>query len=215
LAIVGTVPCPRMAAPREERSLDERDLDPDPHRQFQRWFEDAVAAGEAMPAAMAVATVGVDGLPRVRMMLLEDADARGFVFQTNLDSPKAADLAALPQAALAFFWPMLLRQVRVTGPVSALSRAEVAAYYARAPSAIQAMIRACQQSQVIADRATLERAFASALVANDPSVPAHWGGYRLAVDTIEFWQGRTNRLQDRLRYSRQPAGDWKIERLVP
>jgi pyridoxamine 5'-phosphate oxidase len=202
-----------MAAPPEERSLDERDLDPDPHRQFQRWFADAVAAGEPMPGAMAVATVGVDGLPRVRMMLLEDADARGFTFQTNLDSPKAADLAALPQAALAFFWPTLLRQVRVTGPVAALSRAEVAAYFARTPAGIQAMIRACQQSQVIPDRATLERAYASA--ADEAGVPAHWGGYRLAVDAIEFWQGRANRLQDRLRYTRQAAGNWKIERLVP
>jgi pyridoxamine 5'-phosphate oxidase len=167
-----------------------------------------------MPNAMALATSSLDGTPSVRMVLLDDVDERGFVFQTNLESPKAADLTAQPRAALAFFWPRLLRQVRVTGRVSTLTREEATAYYAREPSAIQAMLRACHQSQVIASRAELEDAYAAALQAPGASIPAHWGGYRLYVSTIEFWQGRQNWLQDRLRYTRA-ASAWRIERLVP
>jgi pyridoxamine 5'-phosphate oxidase len=114
-----------------------------------------------------------------------------------------------------FFWPRLVRQVRVTGSVSLLDRAEVAAYFSAAPSAIQAMIRACRQSTVIPDRATLERAYLAAMGSSSAEgVPAHWGGYRLHIDTIEFWQGRQNWLQDRLRYTRSGDG-WRIERLVP
>jgi len=149
------------------------------------------------------------------MVLIEDVDERGFAFQTNLDSPKARDLIAVPYAAAAFFWPRLLRQVRVTGSVSALSRAEVAAYFDAAPQGIKAMLRACRQSQVIPDRAALERSFAEALASEDTGVPDDWGGYRLRVESIEFWQGRQNWLQDRLRYTRTPEGSWRIERLVP
>jgi pyridoxamine 5'-phosphate oxidase len=203
-----------LSAP-DEPTLDESDLDPEPHQQFKRWFAEAVAAGEPMPAAMSLATVGTDGLPRVRMMLLEQADEGGFTFQTNLEGPKAAELAAVPHAALAFFWPSLVRQVRVTGPIAEVSRAEVAAFFAQAPGGVQTMIRACRQSQVIPDRAALEQAYAEAHATADTSLPAHWGGYRLAAHSIEFWQARPNWLQDRLRYTRQPSGAWKIERLVP
>jgi pyridoxamine 5'-phosphate oxidase len=199
----------------DERSLSEIDLDPEPSRQFNRWFAEAIALGERMPGAMALATVGTDGLPRVRMMQLEDVDERGFTFQTNLDGPKAGELAALPHAALAFFWPSLLRQVRVTGAVSLLSRDEVAAYFDRAPSGIQTMIRACRQSDVIPDRAALLQVFNASLASGDTTLPPHWGGYRVAPQTIEFWQGRPNWLQDRLRYTRQSVGGWTIERLVP
>ena len=151
---------------------------------------------------MALATVGEDGLPSLRMMLLEDFDSRGFVIQTNLESPKARALAATPAAALAFYWPLLVRQVRVTGRVEPLPRDEMAGYFAQAPSGVQAMLRACHQSQVIADRSELERMFAESVKSSDTGLPAHWGGYRLVVATIEFWQGRENWLQDRLRYTR-------------
>jgi pyridoxamine 5'-phosphate oxidase len=203
-----------MASAQNERTLSESDLDPDPHRQFQAWLAEATAAGEQAPNAMALATVGPDGLPSLRMMLLEDFDERGFVIQTNLESPKAQALQATPYAALAFFWPGLLRQVRVTGSVSPLTRDEMTGYYAQAPSGVQAMLRACRQSQVIADRSELERLYAASLASHETGLPDHWGGYRLRVATIEFWQGRENWLQDRLRYTRTPGG-WRIERLIP
>jgi pyridoxamine 5'-phosphate oxidase len=208
------LPEPHDAA--AERSLAEADLDPEPHRQFQHWFGEAVAAGEPMPWALALASVDAAGAPAVRMMMLEDVDERGFAFQTNLESPKARDFARQPAAALTFFWPRLVRQVRATGTVARLSAAEVAAYYGRAPVGIQAMIRAARQSTVIPDRAALVAAFEAELRApSADGVPPHWGGYRLHVATIEFWQGRPNWLQDRLRYTRQPDDTWRIERLVP
>jgi pyridoxamine 5'-phosphate oxidase len=202
-----------MSAGPRERSLCESDLAPDPHRQFRLWLDEATAAGEPLASAMALATVGADGLPSLRMMLLEDVDERGFVFQTNLDSPKALALAATPAAALAFFWPLLVRQVRVTGRVEPLARHEVATYFARTPLDVQTMLRACRQSQVIGNRAELERMYTAA-AASDSGLPDHWGGYRLHVATIEFWQGREHWLQDRLRYTHTGAG-WRIERLAP
>jgi pyridoxamine 5'-phosphate oxidase len=204
-----------MVTWQDERTLSEDQLDPEPHRQFALWLREAVDAGEPMANAMALATAGADGVPDVRMVLFEDVDERGFTFQTNLDSPKALALTAVPRAALVFFWPRLLRQVRVSGSVTPLDRNEVAAYFSAAPSAIQAMIRACHQSTVIPDRSALERAYLAALSSSsEDGVPAHWGGYRLQIETIEFWQGRQNWLQDRLRYTRT-VGGWRIERLVP
>jgi len=203
-----------MVTWQDELTLSEDQLDSEPHRQFALWLREAVDAGEPMANAMALATVGADGMPAVRMVLFEDVDERGFTFQTSLESPKAMALAVVPRAAVVFFWPLLVRQVRVTGSVSLLDREEVAAYFSAAPSAIQTMIRACHQSTVIADRGVLERAYAMALGSNEVGVPAHWGGYRLYIDTIEFWQGRQNWLQDRLRYTRREEG-WRIERLVP
>ena len=204
-----------MQSPDAERSLSEIDLDPDPHRQFHKWFQEAIAAGEPMPGAMALATVSQDGLPSVRMMQLEDVDERGITFQTNLDSPKAHHLAGLPRAAVAVFWPLLLRQVRVTGSIGALTRDEVRAYHNRLPPGVHAMLQACRQSQVIADRAELEALYAAAMKEPADGVPKDWGGYRLRVETIEFWQGRPNWLQDRMRYTRTDDGAWRIERLVP
>jgi pyridoxamine 5'-phosphate oxidase len=203
-----------MTSAQHERALSESDLDPDPHRQFRTWLDEATAAGEQVPNAMALATVGPDGLPGLRMMLLEDVDERGFVIQTNLESPKAHALQATPHAALAFFWPHLLRQVRVTGSVAPLALEDLATYWARTPPGVQAMLRACRQSQVIADRSALEHLYAASLQSTERGRPDHWGGYRLRVATIEFWQGRENWLQDRLRYTRTPNG-WRIERLVP
>jgi len=200
-----------------ERTLDEADLAAEPQRQFQRWLADAEAAGEPQPRAMALATASPDGLPAVRMVLLQQVDERGFTFETNLDSPKAADLRANPRAGLVFYWPRLGRQVRVSGAVAPLDRADVAASYAAQPTDVRAMLRFAQQSHVVADRAALERAYALSLASADgqrPTLPDHWGGYRLTVETIEFWQARAHWLQDRLRYARA-AGGWRIERLVP
>jgi pyridoxamine 5'-phosphate oxidase len=201
-----------------ERTLSEADLDPDPLRQFQRWLQEAWAAGEPLANAMAVATTAPDGAPSVRMVLLDQADERGFAFQTNLDSPKAHHLTARPLAALLFFWPRLLRQVRVTGRVSRIADEEVRGWFASAPPDIQAMIRACRQSQPIADRAALEQLWWAALQEapqGGAPMPGDWGGFRVSLDSIEFWQGRAHRLQDRLRLTRQPDGGWHLERLIP
>jgi pyridoxamine 5'-phosphate oxidase len=149
------------------------------------------------------------------MVLLERLDARGFVFQTNLESPKARDLASTPQAAVTFFWPSFIRQVRVSGAVEELSRTEAQSYFAPMPDEIQAMLRACRQSEVIADRATLERAFQEAVASRERSLPDYWGAYRLVPEWIEFFQGRQHWLQDRLRYTRLRDEGWQIERLVP
>jgi pyridoxamine 5'-phosphate oxidase len=203
-----------MVTWQDKLTLSEHELDAEPHRQFATWLREAIDAGEPMANAMALATSDAAGLPAVRMVLFEDVDERGFTFQTNLESPKAQALAAVPRAAVVFFWPLLVRQVRVTGPVSVLGRDEVGAYFSASPSAIQTMIRACRQSTVIPDRAALEQAYALALGSGEEGVPAHWGGYRLHIETIEFWQGRQNWLQDRLRYTRDGAA-WRIERLVP
>jgi pyridoxamine 5'-phosphate oxidase len=201
-----------------ERSLSEQDLDPDPLRQFQRWLDQAWASGEPMANAMALATTGPDGAPTARMVLLTRADEHGFAFETNLDSPKAEHIAAQPRVALLFFWPILLRQVRISGRVTRLPDDEVRASFQAAPPEVQAMIRACRQSRTIPDRASLERLWSQAL-AEAPTggapMPADWGGYRVSIDSIEFWQGRAHRLQDRLRVSRRSDGTWLLERLVP
>lgn len=201
-----------------QRSLSEHDLDPDPVRQFQMWLDEAWQSGEPMANAMALATTGLDGTPSVRMVLLDRADERGFAFQTNVDSPKAHHIAAQPRASLLFFWPILLRQIRVTGHVSRLPDDEVRAAFTGLPAEVQAMIRACRQSQPIADRSALERLWSAAL-AQAPQggapMPVDWGGYRVSLDSIEFWQGRDHRLQDRLRLTRRSDGSYALERLVP
>lgn len=202
----------------DERSLSERDLDPDPLRQFRRWLDEAWASGEPMANAMALATTADDGSPTARMVLLIDVDERGFAFETSLISPKAEHLRQVPRAALLFFWPRLLRQVRVTGPVSWIARDEVQQSFAKAPPEIQAMLRACRQSTVIADRQSLENAWQEALKeapSGGAPMPEDWGGYRVSMESIEFWQGRANRLQDRLRLTRNAEDRWKLERLMP
>jgi pyridoxamine 5'-phosphate oxidase len=204
-----------MTSAADERSLLESDLDPDPHRQFAVWFQEALAAREPMPGAMALATVDAEGAPSLRMMLLEHFDERGFIIQTNLHSPKAEHLERSPRAALAFFWPLLVRQVRVTGTVSEISRTEMASYFANTPDGVRAMLRACRQSQPIASRAALEQLYADSVATGELDLPDHWGGYLLTVESIEFWQGRPNWLQDRLRYTRERGGGWRIERLIP
>jgi pyridoxamine 5'-phosphate oxidase len=198
-------------------ALAEADVDADPVVQFGRWFEQAEAAGLLEPTAMTLATATPDGRPSARMVLLRGFDERGFCFYTNYQSRKGVELAANPWAALVFWWGELERQVRIEGPVEPTSRAESEAYFSSRPQGSQLSAAASPQSRVIPDRAVLERRVAElATEASDGQVPLpdFWGGYRLTHEVVEFWQGRPNRLHDRLRYRR--AGDaWKIERLAP
>lgn len=193
-------------------------LDPDPLVQFQKWFDQARAAGIPEANAMTLATTSTDGQSSARMVLLKDLSDDGFVFFTNFKSQKGRELAANPRAALVFYWPSLHRQVRVTGEVSKASREEADAYFATRPRGAQLAAWASWQSSVIPDRTLLEARMEklAAKYADQPvPTPPTWGGYRLRPQTIEFWQGRENRLHDRLRYERAPGGAWKIERLAP
>jgi len=198
--------------------LVEADVDPDPVVQFGRWFDDANAAGLVEPSAMTLATAGADGVPSARMVLLRGVDRRGFVFYTNYDSRKAAELAANPRAALVFWWGELQRQVRVEGPVERTSQEESAAYFRTRPPGSRLSAWASPQSRVIPGRAVLDERVAE-LAARHPDgdvpLPPFWGGYRLVPEVVELWQGRPNRLHDRLRYTRAAAGGWRIQRLAP
>jgi pyridoxamine 5'-phosphate oxidase len=198
-------------------ALAEADVDADPVVQFGRWFEQAEQAGLLDPTAMTLATATPDGRPSARMVLLRGFDERGFCFYTNYESRKGIELAANPRAALVFWWGELERQVRIEGTVSATSREESEAYFHSRPPGSQLSAAASPQSRVIEGRAILERRVAQlATGSTDGKVPLpeFWGGYRLAHEVVEFWQGRPNRLHDRLRYRR--VGDaWRIERLAP
>lgn len=198
--------------------LQERDLDPDPFRQFQRWLDEAVAGAVTEPNAMVLATVGSDGAPSSRVVLLKAVDARGFIFFTNYESRKGRELAANPRAALTVPWIALERQVNIEGRVSRLARAESEAYFNQRPRGSRLGALASRQSEVISGREVLEERLRE-MEARHPGdaipTPSEWGGYVLAPERIEFWQGRPNRLHDRLRYSRQKDGPWRIERLSP
>jgi pyridoxamine 5'-phosphate oxidase len=198
-------------------ALAEADVDPDPVVQFGRWFEQAEEAGLLEPTAMTLATATPDGRPSARMVLLRGFDERGFCFYTNYESRKGIELAANPRAALVLWWGELERQVRIEGTVTRTSREESEAYFHSRPPGSQLSAAASPQSRVIEGRATLERRVAE-LATGSPDgkvpLPEFWGGYRLAHEVVELWQGRPNRLHDRLRYRR--VGDaWRIERLAP
>ena len=200
------------------RGLTEEDLLGDPIAQFQSWFEDACRAEVFEPNAMTLATVGADGQPSARVVLLKGVDRRGLAFFTNLMSRKSRELDASARAALVFWWGPLARQVRFEGTVERVADAEADAYFASRPRGSQIGAWASPQSAVIADRRALEdaaRAHEERFGAGAVPRPEFWGGFRLLPLRAEFWQGRTDRLHDRLRYSRDASGGWRLERLAP
>lgn len=206
----------------EQVGVDAADLGPDPTVAFGRWLADAVAAGIAEPNAMVLATVGADGSPSARTVLLKGYDERGLRFFTNLGSAKAADLGHDPRVAVVFPWHPVSRQVRVTGAAVRLDRAEVDAYFAVRPRDAQLGAWASRQSSVVGSRADLDRALAEAVQRFPGAVPAppFWGGYRIVPAGWEFWAGRRGRLHDRVRYRRTGVDTrgrptWTLERLAP
>ncbi len=200
----------------ERGTLDEMDAGSVPDALFQRWLAEAVAAKLPEPSAMTVATVGADGRPSTRIVLIKYADERGLVFLTNYESRKGRELDAHPQAALQFHWTELERVVRVEGRVEKTSAEESDAYFVTRPLDSRIGAWASPQSEVISSRAVLlaNAAKASAKFGLNPPRPDHWGGYRLVPDAWEFWQGRKSRLHDRVRF-RLDAGTWVKERLAP
>jgi pyridoxamine 5'-phosphate oxidase len=201
--------------------LDEKRVASDPIVQFQLWLEQAIAAGVLEPTAMTLATADAEGRTSARIVLLKQCDERGFVFYTNYESRKARELALNPHAALLFHWPELDRQVRVEGTAEKTSQEESRAYFGTRPLRSQLSAWASRQSAPIAGRAELERAFVEAgerFGERPVPLPPFWGGYRVVAESIELWQGRRDRLHDRLRYRRLPTGSacgWSIERLSP
>ena len=196
--------------------MDERELHPDPIVQFRAWFEQAVAAGVREPDAMAVATASVTGEPSARTVSLRGLDDRGFAFYTNYHSPKARDLDENPRAALVFHWREVERQVRATGSVMRLSRDESLAYWRHRPPGSRLSALISPQSEVVTSRDELEAAYneAAARFGDDPPLPDFWGGYVVTPVEIELWEGRPNRLHDRVRY-RRVEDEWRLERLAP
>lgn len=199
------------------KGLHEKDLDPDPFKQFAKWFEDAKRTGMTHPEAMSAATATADGKPATRMVLLKEFDERGFVFYTNYESRKADELAANPRIALLFYWPDRERQVRIEGRIEKVTEEESADYFASRPRGSQIGAWASAQSSIIENREELEalvKKYEDQFKDQDVPLPPFWGGYRCVPDSIEFWQGRYNRLHDRLHYLREGA-HWKIVRLSP
>jgi pyridoxamine 5'-phosphate oxidase len=196
--------------------LDESDLQDEPMAMFRSWMHDVVVAGLHEPNAMVVATADSSGAPSARMVLLKALDERGFVFFTNYESRKAAELLANPRCALLFCWHELERQVRVEGEAHQLSGAENDAYFATRPRASQLGAWASPQSQVVAGRPQLDAAYdeVAARFPDQVPTPDHWGGFRVRPAAVEFWQGRRGRMHDRLRYRRVDDA-WAVERLAP
>jgi pyridoxamine 5'-phosphate oxidase len=197
--------------------LAEKDLARDPFRQFEQWFQEAEAAKIGEPNAMTVATATREGRPSARTMLLKGLDGRGFVFFSNYESRKGRELEANPQVTLVFPWLAIERQVVVEGAVTKVAREESEAYFHSRPRANQLGAWVSQQSAIITGRSVLEESLKTLeqkYAGEEVPVPPHWGGWRLAPVTVEFWQGRRNRLHDRLRYRRVKDG-WSIERLAP
>jgi pyridoxamine 5'-phosphate oxidase len=200
------------------KGLRRSDLNPDPIKQFANWFTTAIETGIRDVNAMSLATAGQDAKPSVRIVLLKSFDEDGFVFFTNYESEKGKQLEANPYAALGFYWIELDRQIRISGKVDRTSRKESQTYFHSRPVGSQLSAWASRQSAVLDGRRVLDarmeemnERFAGKRV----PLPPHWGGYRLKPDNMEFWQGRSNRLHDRFRYTRQSDGSWLIERLAP
>lgn len=203
---------------RTPETLDEKEVELDPIKQFQLWLDEAFAANLPLPEAMTLATATPEGRPSARMVLLKQVDGDGFVFFTNYHSAKAAQLEANPYAALVFYWATLERQVRVEGKVERTTAAESEEYFQTRPRESQIGAWASPQSKAIADREVLEqRARELEEYYRDRAIecPGHWGGYRLRPDRIEFWKGRVGRLHDRILYELLSDGAWTIKRLAP
>jgi len=196
--------------------LTEVHADPDPVQQFERWFEDALRAKLPLPNAMTLATVAADGGATARIVLLKGIERGGFVFYTNYRSRKGREIEAKSSACLLFLWSDLERQVRIEGSVEKVSASESDEYFVTRPLGARLSAWASNQSETVASRQLLEKAMAEAKQRHGehPPRPPHWGGYRVLPQAIEFWQGRADRLHDRLLYSRAGAG-WKIQRLAP
>ena len=198
--------------------LLEKDLAKNPFGQFEKWFQEAEAAKVPEPNAMTLATTGRDGRPAARTILLKGCDGRGFVFYTNYESRKGRELDANPRATLLFPWVAMERQVIVEGPVTRVTREESEAYFHSRPRQSQLAAWASPQSIAVAGRAVIEESYRvveKKYEGREVPLPPNWGGFRLAPESVEFWQGRRSRLHDRLRYRREAAGDWVVERLAP
>lgn len=198
--------------------LKESDLDPNPFKQFDKWFQQALAAGLPEPNAMTLATATPDGKPSARVVLLKGFDERGFVFFTNYESQKGRELSANPLAALVCYWAELERQVRISGRASRVTVEESEDYFHSRPLGSQLGAWASQQSEVVGGRKILEdklEQLTQEYQTTPVPLPPCWGGYRVTPESIEFWQGRPNRLHDRLRYTIQRGDQWLIERLSP
>jgi len=200
------------------RGLNESDLAPNPFTQFQRWYEEAVAANVIEPNAMTLATATRDGIPSARTLLLKGFDERGFIFYTNYESQKGKELAENPNAALVFYWASFERQIRITGVINKIPSEESEAYFKSRPVGARLGAWVSLQSQIIPNREVLEERLTELMneLADTDHIPMppYWGGYCLAPKEIEFWQGRINRLHDRFRYSLRDSV-WKIERVSP
>ena len=203
--------------PENRPILSERGVENDPILQFAQWYEKAREVARPLPHAAALATATGAGHPSLRMVLLKAFDARGFVFYTNYRSRKGRELARNARATLLFYWGELERQVRIEGRVAKVTAREADEYFATRPRGSQLAAWASNQSAALANRAALERRYAGYARKYAEAVPRprHWGGYRLAPEQIEFWQGRADRLHDRILYRRARGGRWAIERLAP
>ena len=198
--------------------LEKQKADKNPVTQFKLWFDEALAAAFVEPTAMNLATVSSDGEVSSRMVLLKRFDETGFVFFTNYNSKKAQDIHATKTVALNFWWDKLYRQVRISGRVEKISRADSIEYFSTRPPGSKLGAIASRQSKTIKNFSVLEnqyRHLQQHYQNQEIPCPEYWGGYRVVPDSFEFWQGRPNRLHDRLRYTRSSTGDWKIERLSP